>query len=120
MAVLQVSMMQRSSRYAAGSYLHMPLAISEVTCRFDSSGNEGCFRVKILLRNAKTGLYYGERGWVQSVDEARDFRLSIEAMKFALRKNLSNVVVDHVFPEARQFDFVIPVDSPGRSADRRR
>ena len=60
--------------------------------------------MKVLLRNTRTGFYMNSGEWTEHVEEARDFRFSAEAVKYAADHRLGNVEVVFSFSD-RQYDF---------------
>jgi hypothetical protein len=55
--------------------------------------------MKVVIRNAKTGLYLNPDGWVNDVDSAHDFVRGADAIGFAMHNGLSDIEVLHAFPE---------------------
>ncbi|HLX69883.1 MAG TPA: hypothetical protein VKV04_09685 [Verrucomicrobiae bacterium] len=77
--------------------------------------------MKVVLHNTKTEQYYGKNGsWVESPEDAHDFRLTLDAVMFATRHKLKDVEVSHIFLGQRQYDFSISISDQGQRRDSNR
>ena len=78
--------------------------------------------MKILLQNIQTGQYLEQSDhWTKTLEGARDFGSSENALQFAAAKKLSHVQVIAAFPSAGYVDLVgYPVALPKQPATTRR
>jgi len=68
--------------------------------------------MKILLRNRRTGLFYGANGqWVTDFDRAYDFKTSLSAVRHVVATHLDSVEFVYSFSDPRE-NFILPGPSP--------
>ena len=71
-------------------------------------GGQGRDSMRVLLRNAQTGLFFQDgQNWTAARMEARDFQHTAEAIKFAVEAGLHNVEVVFSFDDP-QYDVRLP------------
>ncbi len=64
----------------------------------------------MLIRNRKTGQFFNQGEWVESVERGQVFRSALEALKVKNSYKLENVELYHLmFDNPSELDFVLPL-----------